>query len=85
KVQVIGISFDREEAIYRYLNEVKINYLNLEADMGKIDLIKNLGAEKIALPFSVLLDSSMKIVYVESGKVDLTRLKTRINRPSSSQ
>jgi thiol-disulfide isomerase/thioredoxin len=68
-LEFVGVAIDREEPVRRFIAEQKIDYPILFSDISAIELTKAFGNERMALPFSFVVDASGTIVKTKLGKL----------------
>jgi thiol-disulfide isomerase/thioredoxin len=68
-VQFVGIAIDNISKVRDYAAAMHIDYVLLIGGMGALVLSKDLGNRASALPFTVVLDRSGKVVYTHAGAV----------------
>ena len=66
-VQIVGIGIDSEPKIRQFTAEYGILYPILIADSGALELMRKLGNEAGALPYTVILDRDGAIAYRRLG------------------
>ncbi len=66
-VQFIGLALDEVDAVRRYAREVSMNYPTGAGDAPLLDLMNRFGAATQALPFTVLVSPSGRIVERHAG------------------
>lgn len=66
-VQVVGIAVDQVDKVRPYAAEIGIRYPILIAGIEALDLARQLGNKSGALPFTVVLDRSGKVVKTHLG------------------
>jgi len=70
---VVGIAIDRRDAVADLVRIVDMDYPLLVASEAGMNLARDLGNDKGALPFSVLLDRSGRPVMHHAGVLDEER------------
>jgi peroxiredoxin len=73
-IEFVGIAIDRVEPVVKFISEQSIDYPILISDIGAIELTKSFGNERMALPFSYVLDHNGKIVKTKLGKLSRDEL-----------
>jgi len=79
-VQFIGIALDNPESVREFAAIHRINYPSLVAEMDGFALVNRLGNKNGALPYTVVVDASGKLVYQHIGIVQRKDLLAVINR-----
>jgi thiol-disulfide isomerase/thioredoxin len=75
-VQVVGIAVDQADKVQKYAKEIGINYPVLVAGMDGANLARDLGNRTGALPFTVVLDRTGKLVKSHLGLITEQELDT---------
>jgi thiol-disulfide isomerase/thioredoxin len=68
-VQVVGIAVDQVDKVREYAKEIGINYPVLVAGMDGSTIARDLGNRTGALPFTVVLDRTGKLVKSHLGLI----------------
>ncbi|MFM8342374.1 MAG: TlpA family protein disulfide reductase [Methylomonas sp.] len=68
-VQFIGIAIDDLESVEQYLASINNNYPQLIAGDSGIELSKQFGNNANAVPYTVIIDQTGKIVHRHSGEL----------------
>lgn len=79
-LQVLGIALDSADKVREYLPRSPINYAVAVTGMEALGLIRELGDEAAALPFSVVLDRSGKVVERKLGAFHRDELLATLQR-----
>lgn len=66
-VQFVGLALDEEDAVRRYAREVSLNYPTGAGDAPLLELMARFGNAAQALPFTVLVSPSGRIVERHAG------------------
>lgn len=66
-LQVVGIALDSSEKVQQYVPKSPINYVVGITGMDALVLVQKLGDDAAALPYSVILDRSGKVVQRKLG------------------
>jgi len=66
-VEVIGIGVDKLPNIVEFASKMKITYPLLVGDVRALDLMRSLGNQAGALPFSAILDRRGAVTYRKLG------------------
>lgn len=77
-LQVVGIGIDKAANIGEFTKVVQINYPVLVAEVGGVELMRELGNSAGALPFSVLLDSQGRLVSHKLGAYSRPELESAL-------
>ncbi len=73
-VTFVGVAIDRADPVARFVAEAKIGYPIVFADLSAVELTKNYGNEKMALPFSYIVDAKGQIIKTKLGKLTTDEL-----------
>jgi thiol-disulfide isomerase/thioredoxin len=74
-LQFVGIAIDEKEKVVPYMREVGINYPVLVGELDAVEMSRSLGNELGALPFTVVIDRSGKVVHTVLGATSEARLE----------
>jgi len=78
-VAILGIAFDGAAQVRQFAAEYSINYpLFLAANRAAM-YNAALGNPSGSLPFTVLLDRDLQVIYQHNGEVTLDQLRTRLD------
>ena len=67
--QVVGVAIDQPSQVKRFLGQNSISYPIALGGLGGTDLLKSLGNEQGALPFTVVLDEQGTVKMQKLGKL----------------
>ncbi len=67
--QVVGVAIDQPSQVKRFLGQNSISYPIALGGLGGTDLLKSLGNEQGALPFTVVLDAQGTVKMQKLGKL----------------
>jgi len=67
--QVVGVAIDQPSQVKRFLGQNSISYPIALGGLGGTDLLKSLGNEQGALPFTVVLDAQGAVKMQKLGKL----------------
>ena len=81
-MQIVGIALDSAAKVRDFAKEYGINYALVVGGMETIDLTRKLGNTAAALPYTVILDPSGKIIATRLGGISEQELKSVIGRAS---
>ena len=81
-VQIVGIALDSAAKVRDFAKEYGINYALVVGGMETIDLTRKLGNTAAALPYTVVIDPSGKIIATRLGGITEQELKSVIGRAS---
>jgi len=74
-LQFVGIAVDQADKVKQFAAEIKLNYPALIGGYGAMELSKTLGNSLMALPFTVILDRSGRVVHTQLGPLREERLR----------
>jgi len=78
-VRFVGIALDDQEKVRAMSLELGINYPVLIAPISAIEISREAGNDKSALPFTAILDRSGKVVSGKLGGLDEAKLEAIIS------
>ena len=78
-LQFVGIAIDEPEKVSRFADELALNYPALIGGYGAMELSKALGNRMMALPFTVVLDRSGRIVHTQLGPLRDAKLRSIVS------
>lgn len=73
--QVIGVALDDMQSVSDFADTIGVNYPLLIAEYDGIDLSQEYGNHIGALPFTVFVDRSGKIVITQMGEITKTQVE----------
>jgi thiol-disulfide isomerase/thioredoxin len=79
-LQVVGVALDSADKVREYLPHSPINYAVAITGMEALGLIRDLGDDAAALPFSVVLDRSGQLVVHKLGPFHRDELQAALQR-----
>jgi thiol-disulfide isomerase/thioredoxin len=74
-LQFVGIAIDDKDKVAPYMREVGINYPVLVGELDAVEMSRSLGNELGALPFTVVIDRSGKVVHTILGATSEAKLE----------
>ena len=75
-LQFVGIAVDEPDKVARFAQELGLNYPALIGGYGAMELSKTLGNRMMALPFTVVVDRSGRIVHTQLGPLRDAKLRS---------
>lgn len=75
-LQFVGIAIDDADKVRQYAAEIGLNYPALIGGYGSIELSRTLGNSVGALPFTVVVDRSGRIVHTQLGPLRDAKLRS---------
>jgi peroxiredoxin len=80
-LQFIGIAIDEKAAVDNFISdlEIPINYPILVGEDDAITIAKQYGDEFGILPYSVIIDRSGRIIYIQYGEFSRSEIEQQIN------
>jgi peroxiredoxin len=79
-LSVLGIAMDDPEAVRGAVQELGFNYPTLAGDEAVLGAMEQLGNTLGAIPYTVLIDPSGIIRYLEMGGIDAGKLDLLVQR-----
>jgi peroxiredoxin len=79
-LQFVGIAIDQPDKVQEFSAEIGLNYPALIGGYGAIELSKTLGNRLGALPFTVIVDRSGRIVHTQLGPLREASLKSIVDQ-----
>jgi thiol-disulfide isomerase/thioredoxin len=79
-LQFVGIAIDQPDKVQQFATEIGLNYPALIGGYGAIELSKTLGNRLGALPFTVIVDRSGRIVHTQLGPLKGPQLNSFIGQ-----
>ena len=71
----VGVAVDKKDAVLAYADEIGINYPVLLGDLEAIELTRKAGNRAGALPFTLIIDRTGKIIATELGGLTQAKLE----------
>jgi thiol-disulfide isomerase/thioredoxin len=78
-LQIVGIAIDNPDKVRQFIPSSPINYTVAVASMDALNLIRGLGDDAGALPYSVILDRSGKLVASKLGAYHREELRSTLD------
>jgi thiol-disulfide isomerase/thioredoxin len=75
-LQFVGIAIDQADKVRQFADEIGLNYPALVGGYGAMELSKALGNHMMALPFTIVLDRSGRVVHTQLGPLREERLRS---------
>jgi thiol-disulfide isomerase/thioredoxin len=79
-LQFVGIAVDQPDKVEQFAKEIGLNYPTLIGGFGAMELSKTLGNDKMALPFTVILDRAGKVVHTQLGELKPAKLQSIVTQ-----
>lgn len=79
-LQFVGIAIDQPDKVQEFSAEIGLNYPALIGGYGAMELSKALGNRLGALPFTVVVDRSGRVVHTQLGPLREPSLRAIINQ-----
>ena len=73
-LQFVGVAVDEPAKVKQFASEIGVNYPTLIGGYGAMELSKSLGNSLMALPFTVVVDRTGRIVLRQLGPVKPAQL-----------
>jgi thiol-disulfide isomerase/thioredoxin len=77
-LQFVGIAIDEKEKVGAYVREIGINYPILVGELDAVEMSRSLGNDLGALPFTIVIDRTGKVVHTVLGATTEARLESLI-------
>jgi len=71
----VGVAVDKKDAVRAYADEIGINYPVLFGDFEAMELSRKVGNRAGALPFTLIIDRSGKIIATKLGGLTQAKLE----------
>ncbi len=71
----VGVAVDKKDAVRAYADEIGINYPVLLGGLDAIELTRKAGNRAGALPFTLIIDRTGKIITTELGGLTQAKLE----------
>ena len=79
-LQFVGIAVDDVAKVKQFASEIGVNYPTLIGGYGAMELSKSLGNSLMALPFTVVVDRTGKVVLRHLGPVKPAQLDALVKQ-----
>lgn len=79
-LQFVGIAVDQADKVDQFVKEIGLNYPTLIGGFGAMELSKTLGNDKMALPFTVVMDRTGKVVHTQLGELKPAKLQSIVTQ-----
>ena len=79
-LQFVGIAVDQADKVQQFVKEIGLNYPTLIGGFGAMELSKTLGNDKMALPFTVVLNRDGKVVHTQLGELKPAKLQSIVTQ-----
>jgi thiol-disulfide isomerase/thioredoxin len=79
-LQFVGIAVDQADKVEQFAKEIGLNYPTLIGGFGAMELSKTLGNDKMALPFTVVVDRSGRVVHTQLGELKPAKLQSIVTQ-----
>ena len=79
-LQFVGIAIDEVEKVKVFAAELGLNYPALIGGFGAIELSKTMGNRLGALPFTIIVDRSGRVVQTQLGPLRDARLRSIVGQ-----
>jgi len=75
-LQFVGVAIDQPDKVREFVGEIGLNYPALIGGYGAMELSKTFGNAMMALPFTLVLDRSGRIVHTQLGPLRDAKLRS---------
>lgn len=72
---LVGVAMDKKDAVRAYADEIGINYPVLLGDLEAMELSRKAGNRFGALPFTLIIDRTGRIIATELGGLTQAKLE----------
>lgn len=79
-LQFVGIAVDQADKVEQFAKEIGLNYPTLIGGFGAMELSRTLGNDKMALPFTVVVDRKGTIVHTQLGELKPAKLQSIVTQ-----
>jgi thiol-disulfide isomerase/thioredoxin len=79
-LQFVGIAVDQQDKVRQFAKDIGLNYPALIGGYGAMELSKTLGNRLMALPFTVIVDRSGRVVHAQLGPLPRAKLDAIISK-----
>jgi thiol-disulfide isomerase/thioredoxin len=79
-LQFVGVAIDQADKVRRFTSEIQLNYPTLVGGYGAIQLSKSFGNQLGALPFTVVVDRSGRVVHTQLGQLSDAQLRPMLGK-----
>ena len=73
-LQFVGIAVDSADKVRKFSEDIGLNYPTLVGGLGAMELSRDLGNRLMALPFTIVLDRSGRVVHTQLGMLKPDKL-----------
>jgi thiol-disulfide isomerase/thioredoxin len=75
-LQFVGIAVDQPDKVEQFAKEIGLNYPALIGGFGAMELSRTLGNDKMALPFTIVVDRAGTVVHTQLGELKPAKLQS---------
>lgn len=75
-LQFVGIAIDEPDKVRRFAEEIGLNYPALIGGYGAVELSKTMGNRAGALPFTVIVNRSGRVIHTQLGPLRDAKLRS---------
>ncbi len=79
-LQFVGVAIDDTEKVQNFMDTYGVNYPMLIGENAAIEISKNYGNRYGALPYTVIIDRSGKIQFVQRGEMTREMIENTISQ-----
>lgn len=79
-LQFVGIAIDQADKVEQFATEIGLNYPALIGGYGAIELSKSFGNRLGALPFTIIVNRSGRVVHTQLGPLNGTKLRSIVGQ-----
>jgi thiol-disulfide isomerase/thioredoxin len=79
-LQFVGIAVDQADKVEQFAKEIGLNYPTLIGGFGAMELSRTLGNDKMALPFTIVVDRAGAVVHTQLGELKPDKLQSIVTQ-----
>ena len=79
-LQFVGIAVDQQDKVLQFVEEIGLNYPALIGGYGAMELSRTFGNKLMALPFTVIVDRSGRVVHTQLGPLRAEKLRSIVTQ-----
>lgn len=84
-VQFIGLAIDRADNVEKFVRKIPVAYPLLIADLNSFDLLRSLGDNAQALPFTLILGADRRVHAAHLGRLPEPELRALLARAQAAR
>jgi len=79
-LQFVGIAIDQQDKVVQFVEEIGLNYPALIGGYGAMELSRTFGNKVMALPFTVIVDRSGRVVHTQLGPLREEKMRSIVTQ-----